>query len=280
MKLTGARILLTGASTGIGRATAIALAARGARLALVARDRERLAAACEAVRSAGGEANALPADLGNLLAADRVVERAQQLLGGLDAIVNNAGQNAFGRLQDQQPSALEALFRINVLAPLLLARAALPGFLRQGSGHVVNVGSAFGAIGFPYYAAYSATKFALRGFSEALRREVAPHGVRVTYVAPRATRTRMTAGSGAPAQRMDEPEAVARAIVRAIERDRKECAIGAPERIAARVNRVWPGLFDLILAGEARRLAPHAAAAIDASGQETPADATVPLHSV
>jgi len=133
-----------------------------------------------------------------------------------------------------------------------LVRALLPGMLARGHGRIVNVGSMFGSIGFPLFAAYSASKFALRGFSQALRRELAGSGVGVTYVSPRAVKTALNppvvhemAARGM--MHMDEPLPVARAIVRAIERERSEAYLGFPESLFARVNGCAPILVDRAL---------------------------------
>jgi short-subunit dehydrogenase len=262
MKLAGSRILLTGASGGIGRCLALELSRRGARLALVGRDRERLAALVGAIESAGGGAAAFEFDLERPDGHADLVERAVAALGGLDALINNAGQSRLTAFTDETESSLRRLFAVNVMAPMLLARAALPHLLRGDGGTLLNIGSVFGAIGYPYYAAYSASKFALRGFSEALRRELADTGVKVLYVAPRATRTDMNG----PAARalmsetgaaMDEPEKVATAIADALAEDLRELCIGMPERFFARVNGLLPGIVDGPLVKQGRMAARH-----------------------
>ena len=130
-------------------------------------------------------------------------------------------------------------------SPLLMTRALLPGMIDRGHGRIVNVGSMFGSIGFPCFAAYSATKFALWGYSQALRRELAGTGVGVNYVSPRAVKTAFNppvvhemAAQGI--MRMDEPDRVARAIVQAIEKGRKDVYVGFPESLFARINAVLP----------------------------------------
>jgi short-subunit dehydrogenase len=257
MKLRDCRIILTGAAGGIGRHLALALAEKGARLALVERNAQQLEAVCAEIAQRGGQAVPILADLGAEHAADQVVSASIKALGGVDVLINNAGLMDFIRFEQQHPARIEQLIHTNVTVPLLLTRSVLPHLLAQGGGRIVNIGSALGAIGMAYHAAYCASKFALRGFSEALRRELTDTPIGVTYIAPRATRTalnddratRMLEATGAA---LDQPQEVARQIVVAIERGRKEHAIGQPERIFARLNGLVPRLIDLGLQKQSR----------------------------
>lgn len=247
MKLGGCRALLTGAGSGIGRCLALALGAQGARLVLVGRNESRLAAVAQDIIHAGGEALAMPHDLGDPQGHEPLVRATVERLGGLDLLVNNAGVSGFGEFAHEHPAQINALVNTNIAAPLLLTRAALPVMLAAGHGRIVNIGSILGSIGFPHFAAYSASKFALRGFSEALRRELAGSGIGVTYAAPRTTRTafnsdalyRLSADSGAA---VDDPQTVAGLIAAAIAADRDELYIGGPESFAVRLNALLPGL--------------------------------------
>jgi short-subunit dehydrogenase len=281
MEWQGTRVLLTGAAGGIGACIARELFRRGARLVLIDRDRTALAALAEEL---GGAAHPIPADLGALDDLPRVFGLAGGVLGGLDILVNNAGIMSFTPAELEEPRAIERLFRVNLVSPVLLSRLAVRQFLGQGSGRVVNVGSIFGSIAFPHFATYSSGKFGLRGDSEALRRELHGTGVRVTYVAPRATRTaladvfgRMAEAVGMP---MDPPELVAAQIVRAIERDDKDRYLGGAERLFVRVNALLPRLVDRAVRARARSARPFAIEAArsaaerelraSASGRETP----------
>lgn len=257
MMLGHRNIVLTGAAGGIGRPLALALAAKGARLALVERNQQKLNELCQEITDQGGFARPVVADLSNSESVAKVVEQARQALGGLDALINNAGIMDFVSLEQQDTARIEQMVYTNVTAPILLSRAVLPHFLAQHAGRIVNIGSALGAIGFPHHAAYSASKFALRGFSEALRRELVDTGVGVTYIAPRATRTALNNPStihmlNAVGTRMDSPEHVAKLIVQAMMRDRKEVSIGWPELFFARLNGVLPRLVDMGLQKQAR----------------------------
>lgn len=262
MKLAGSRILLTGASGGIGRCLALELCQRGARLALVGRNRDRLGALVRDIEAAGGAAATFEFDLERPDGHAGLVERAAGALGGIDALINNAGQSRFGAFAGEDEAALRELIAVNVTAPLLLARAALPHLMAGSGGCIVNVGSVLGAIGFPHFAAYSASKFALRGFSEALRRELADTGVKVLYVAPRTTATAMN-GPAVRAlmkqtgQPMDPPEKVARAIADALATGREEVTIGFAERFFARLNGLLPRFVDGPLVRQGRVAARH-----------------------
>jgi short-subunit dehydrogenase len=147
-----------------------------------------------------------------------------------------------------------------------MVREVLPAMLGRGSGRIVNVGSTFGSIGYPGFAAYSASKFALRGFSQALRRELQGTGVGVTYVAPRAVRTAFNPPAvhlmaERKLMRMDEPSWVATRIVHAIERERNEAYLGFPESLFARINGVLPALVDGALKKVLPDLSHHARSA-------------------
>lgn len=257
MNLQGKHILLTGAGGGIGQPLAQALAGRGARLVLVDRDAVKLGEVRAGIAGSGAGALTIAADLLDSQAPARVAAQALQEAGGVDILVNNAGLIDFILFQQHEPARIAQIMQLNAVVPMLLARALLPHMLARGSGHIVNIGSAFGAIGFPHHAVYSASKFAVRGFSEALRRELADTGVGVTYVAPRATRTALNderAVRMMQANRiaMDDPVRVAQAIVRAIEQERSECYIGGPEAIFARLNAILPRLVDLGLKEKTR----------------------------
>ncbi len=252
MKLEHSRILLTGAAGGIGREVALALAHIGASLALVGRRRDALDAVAAQARTAGASAHVVVADIGTAAGCTQVIEQATKAMGGVDVLVNNAGTLNFGPFEAEDPILIERLFQANVLAPVLLTRALLPQLLSQGRGRIVNIGSTFGSIGFPFFASYSASKFALRGFSQALRRELAGTGVGVTYVAPRATRTDF---NPANVQRMnqalknkeDTPAQVAKAIVDALQRERDEVYLGWPEKLFVRLNALLPQMVDKAL---------------------------------
>jgi short-subunit dehydrogenase len=249
MNLSGKRIILTGAAGGIGYRLALLLAGKGAKLALVERNAARLAEICNEINAKGGSAAAVALDLTSEGAADQVIAAAVLAMGGFDIVINNAGIMDFTLYERQSPERIAQVINVNVTAPMLLIRAALPHLLAQNSGRIVNIGSAFGSIGFAHFATYCASKFAMRGFSEALRRELVDSQVGITYVSPRAAKTalndELTTQMLIETQtNMDEPEYVAEQIVLAIEREAKEHLIGQPESFFSRLNGVFPRLVD------------------------------------
>jgi len=178
------RIILTGASEGIGRALALALAARGARLALAARDRQRLESLAQECRALGGEARALPTDVTNAQDCEWLVAESVKALGGLDIVIHNAGITMWSRFDALQDlSILERIMEVNYLAPARLTALALP-HLKQSKGLLVAVASLAGLTGVPERSGYAASKHAMIGFFDSLRIELRGSGVDVSVIAP------------------------------------------------------------------------------------------------
>ncbi|MCU7917336.1 MAG: SDR family oxidoreductase [Candidatus Thiodiazotropha sp. (ex Epidulcina cf. delphinae)] len=249
MKLEGARILLTGAAGGIGMEVARTLSAGGASLALLGRDRERLEGLADSLRKDSRQVLTQAVDLLDAEARNAAVAHVNEQFGGVDVLINNAGMASFRPFTEEQPEVIEQIHQLNTLVPMQLTRQLLPDMIRRGSGRIVNVGSTFGSIAFAWFAAYSASKFALRGFSEALRRELQGTGVDVAYIAPRAVRTRFNTSAvyrmaEAVKMNMDEPDWVAKRIADSIRKDRKEVYLGFPESLFVRVNALLPRLVD------------------------------------
>ena len=177
MKATAMRALITGASGGIGRALARELHGRGASVLLVGRDAQALASVAQELGGGSARVDWCAADLATDAGRARVVEVASGWGdSGINVLVNNAGLGDFGMLDEIDDAAIERLFAINAVAPMQLTRALLPQLRSQPAGAILNIGSVFGSLGYPGFTAYSATKFALRGFTEALRRELADSG--------------------------------------------------------------------------------------------------------
>jgi len=263
MSFSRLRILLTGATGGIGLATARELAARGAALLVTGRDGTALAALLRDLALPEERCLAVPADLADTASRARLVVTALNWQGGVNTLVNNAGVGHLAMFGDQTPADLDAALTTNVSAPLQLCHALLPQLRSLPEAHIVNVGSVFGAIGYPGYAVYSATKFALRGFSEALARELADTRVQVHYLAPRATHTPMN-GAAADALNaslgvtVDPPERVAAALCDMLASGRRRGVIGWPEKLFARLNGVLPGVIDRALARQLPQIRRHA----------------------
>jgi short-subunit dehydrogenase len=188
----------------------------------------------------------------NLTRADdraRLAEFARTWRGGINVLINNAGVSHFRLLENQPAEEVDLALAVNLQAPIHLCRLLLPHLQRQPEAHILNTGSVFGGIGYAAYSVYSATKFAIRGFSEALRRELADTSVTVHYLAPRATRTgintaaveTMNAELGVA---MDTPPVVARAACEMLERGTLEAVVGWPEKFFVRLNALLPRLVD------------------------------------
>jgi short-subunit dehydrogenase len=233
--------IVTGASSGIGAATARELARRGASVALAARRVDELAAEVETIRAAGGKAIAVPTDLADRAAVSRLVERTVETLGDVDILVSNAGVNWSTALAASGPDEIEHALEVNLVAAILLTRAVLPGMLERGRGALVFVGSLSGRVAME--PVYSATKYGLRGFSLALRRQLAGSGVSVSLVSPGQIRTAMTSEVEGP---LPEPELVATTIAGLIERPRREVVIPGRHYAIAWLEQLLPGLADRV----------------------------------
>ncbi len=245
MQLHEARVVLTGASGGIGLAIASALCAAGARVLAVARHQETLLPLLERYPQ---NLCWVAADL-TFLSDRRKVLAAADAIGGINLLINAAGVNYFAMLEQLDDGDINAMLAVNISAPICLTKMLLPQLKQADSAMVVNVGSTYGSIGYPGYASYCATKFALRGFSEALRRELADTRVSVLYVAPRATRTSMNSAAAqalndALKASVDDPQTVASAVIHAIAGDRRDLYLGWPERFFIRLNNLLPHLVD------------------------------------
>ncbi|GAA2502709.1 SDR family NAD(P)-dependent oxidoreductase [Terrabacter carboxydivorans] len=219
MELKDASILITGAGSGIGQALALRLAQYTPRLTLVGRRQQPLEELAARVRELGGKALVVTADLTEPGASARVVAAARAEFGGLEVLVNNAGNVRAGRLEVIEESEVLAQVALNLTAPILLTRAALPSLRESGGGLVINVSSAIGLVAMPFYSTYAATKAGIAHFGEALRRELYGEGVHVLTVYPGATSTPMMESSRAGAAEgfeYESPEAVANATIDAI----------------------------------------------------------------
>lgn len=253
MRLEGKIALVTGAGSGIGQALAEELNARGAHLLLVGRREAALDATRRGlIRPEAGQI--VVADITTDAGRAELVRRVARL-GGLDLLVNNAGLVMSGAFQTDDAQARRRMVETNLLAPMELTQALLP--LLRERARIVNIGSMFGDIAFPYFAGYSATKFGLRGWSDALRRELAPHGIGVTYAAPRGTRTPAAHSFAALAEafdmRFDPPARIALRLVRAIEADARSVYPPTLDRLFVLIQRLLPGLIDRALSGRVAR---------------------------
>ena len=204
-RLEGKAALVTGASSGLGRATAIALARAGADVALVARSQQELESAQEEVSKIGRRSLVLPADLASEADTSEAVGRAVETLGRIDVLVNAAGTDAPGTVEELAAEGWDRTLAVNLRAPFLLSKAAFPHMRESGGGLIVNVSSVAGKKGWANASAYCASKFGLTGFTQALADEGKEHGIRAIVLYPGAMATNW--GAFSPEERKEEGEA-------------------------------------------------------------------------
>lgn len=250
MKLKNLHIVLTGATGGLGSALALALSAQGAVIGLVGRDPVKLHALQQTIAAQGGQSHIVVADLSQPNMATQILKQALRDMGHIDMLINNAGLIEFTEFAKQTEVSIENMMHTNVTATLTLSRAFVSYFVQRRQGHVAFIGSIFGSLGFPHFASYCATKFALHGFSQALRRELMDTGIGVTYIAPRAIATpmnddRTSAMWQAAGQAIDSRQQVADKIVQALVKDKQELFIGQPQSFFAWLNGLAPRLVNL-----------------------------------
>lgn len=250
--LTGKVAVVTGASSGIGEATARALAEHGASVVLAARAVEKLEDLECGISALGGRALAVKTDVSDRDSVEAMVERAINEFGTIDILVNNAGLGLSGRVAELRAEDLRYVFEVNVVGALNCIQAVLPR-MREG-GRIINVSSVVGKRAIPKVGAYSASKFALNALSDALRVEVARRGITVTSVYPGTTRTAFRDNSR---RTKDEkrgwrpkgvtPDVVAARIVRAAEKGPRDVYITIKDRLFLTALTLFPGLADRVL---------------------------------
>lgn len=248
MKLLGKTVVLTGACGGIGACIAGDLATAGARLLLVGRERKALEHLRATLPSAPQGHMILVANLRDEEGRDALLQACAP--AQIDILINNAGQGEFNLLDQTSSDTIAGLLDLNLNVPIQLTRLLLPILKTRPTAAIINIGSALGSIAYPGYSVYSASKFGLRGFSEALRRELSDSNVRVMHFSPRATLTslndaKVLALNTALGTAMDAPELVARALCKRILRDRWQASVfGWPERFYALLNALNPAFTD------------------------------------
>jgi short-subunit dehydrogenase len=257
--------VVTGASSGIGLATARALASAGARLVLVARSEARLETASQEIaRMAGGgpAALSLPCDVSDPEAVRRMAEQVGRDAGTPDLVVNSAGIGHWAPVVELPLERIRAVLAVNFFGAVHCTKAFLPAMLARGRGTMVFVSSGFGELPFPFTGAYCASKHALNGFAGSLRAEVEPLGVHVLLALPGSTRTGFFEANAYPAgvlsryllQRSVAPDEVAARIVRAVIRDRRRLVVGWLNGVGLRLAGALPELEAVALAWIGRRL--------------------------
>ncbi len=270
-QLKHCRAIITGASSGIGRALAQALAREQAKIVLVARREERLQELESEINAAGAECRTVVGDVTSAETRVACVDIAREQFGGLDLLINNAGIGASGNFLHSDESTLRQVMEVNFFALTELTRLALPVLLQGRQPAVVNVGSIIGHHGLPGLSEYSASKGAVRGFSEALRVELVDR-VHVMLVSPATTateffdQTRRNNDEHSNPQRWKAkrpltPEAVARTTLKGLRKSKREVFPGMTPKLVRLVNRIVPWLMDYVLESrerEARRQSDNA----------------------
>ena len=255
------RVLITGSSSGIGRALAIDTARRGARVILAARSVGELDQVAEEIRQSGGEAIVAPTDITQQSDRERLFETAQRELGGLDILVNNAGIAAHGHFIDLSPEILRQTMELNFFAMAESCRLAIPILAEGHEPMIVNVSSMAGRRGVPAWTDYSASKFAVCGFSESLRAELVRFGIDLMLVVPGLTKSNfgkhLLARHGRLPAKFDTgltPETVADLISRGIERGKHELRIEKDARLLLFINWLAPRFIDWRMAKIVKKL--------------------------
>lgn len=242
--IRGEVAIVTGASSGIGAATALELARRGARVVLAARRAEELAGVAHAIKEAGGEARVVQTDVTDAKQVAQLVRESIDAYGRVDVLVNNAGIGARSTFEQIPVEEIAHVVNVNLMGAMLATRAVLPGMIERHHGTIISVASVAGMVAVD--PVYSATKFGLRGFSLSLRREVQDSGVSVSLVSPGFIRTPLTGGRR---ERMPGPEVVARAIAGLIRRPRREVIVPGYYSVAVLIEGMAPWLVDLATRG-------------------------------
>jgi len=246
--------VITGATGGIGGAIAEALCGHDYHVCLVGRDTEKLAAKQRELQSQYNNCviHTVCCDILDPLQRQSLVSSVMALPETLTLWINNAGINQFGLLEDQTDEVVSNQLAVNATAPMLLTKAVINAVDHTRPLQIINIGSTFGTIGYAGFVAYSASKFALRGVSEALDRELADTQIDVRYFAPRATQTALNSLDVIDMNRalkvaMDEPAVVAKAFMRFLEGGRRVWYVGFPEKFFARLNSLLPNVVSKAL---------------------------------
>ncbi len=253
--IKGKVVIVTGASSGIGAATARHFGHAGARIALVARRVEKLEALENEINALGNgaEAESIPADLSDLAAIQSMVGKTIDRFGHIDVLLNNAGFGRLKWLEEFDPvKDIEAQIRVNVLGVIQTTRQVLPHFIEQKSGHIINMCSIAGKVATPTYTIYAACKHAVHGFTEALRREVGVWGIKVGAIYPGGVATEFSShtsaqrktGISTPKWMLLTADDVANAVVRMVRSPRPERVMPGLQRVSIFLNRITPWIVD------------------------------------
>src|SRR3954468_1579317 len=253
-------VVITGASSGIGRATALAFASAGADVVLAARRQAPLREAAAECEQRGARALAVPTDMRDEAAVKRLADSAVERFGGIDVWVNNAGVTLLARFEDAPSELWREVLEVNLFGYANGARAAIPHLRARGGGAIVNVGSVNSRVGAPYASAYVASKFAVRGFAECLRDELRSEGIDVCTIMPASIDTPLFQHAAnfagrpiKPLRPVLRPERVAAAIVRCAQRPRREGVLGFSGRQLVVLHDLALPLFERVMSRNVER---------------------------
>lgn len=252
--------IVTGASSGIGRATSLAFAREGASLVLIARSRDRLSFLADEIRAANGrESLVMPADVCLMADTEKIGHRVMEQYGRIDFLVNSAGILSYKPFLETAPEELSRVMAVNYFGSVACIRSVLPLMIRQGFGHIVNISSTAGRRGFPMEAGYCASKFAITGFSEALRMELHGTGVGVSVLSPGIVDTPMAAGflnlPGIREEVQPMPvDRIAIGILQLVINRRTEMILPWSTRLIIRINGMVPRLADWVIRRRVNRI--------------------------
>jgi uncharacterized protein len=250
-------VLITGASSGFGKDAARLFAKEGCKVVLAARRLDRLQALAAEIQNAGGEAIAVPVDVSQPAEIEVMVQTALDLYERIDILFNNAGYGAVDWFENFKPDRhIETLIQVNLIGTILVTRAVLPHMIKQRAGHIINMVSVAGLIASPLFTTYSASKFGLRAFTDALRREVTPFGIRVSGIYPGPATTEFgkkleSTRSRENVKKLRYPhlksEYVAQRVVDVAKHPKRMLVIPWWYRILITVDMLFPGLVDSVL---------------------------------
>jgi NADP-dependent 3-hydroxy acid dehydrogenase YdfG len=249
-------ILISGASSGIGAATARLFASQGYRVALAARRIERLEELATEIRQGGGQALPIQTDVSRLEDIQALVKHALENFGQIDLLFNNAGFGRLDWLENLDPrSDVQALLQVNLLGQMWMTQAVLPHMIARRQGHIINMASVAGLVAAPTYSLYAASKFGLHGFSQALRREVSVYGIHVSAIYPGGVDTEFSqharihrkTGTTTPAWLRLSAEDVARSVFDLARRPRRMLVIPRLMLLAVWANALFPGAVDWVI---------------------------------
>jgi short-subunit dehydrogenase len=259
--LSGRRILITGASRGLGRSLTELAARSGAALAIVARSADLLYSLADSLTAQGAKVVAIPADVTSAEDRRRVLATVVERLGGLDVLINNAGVGSFGHFSSSSEQVLRQVMEVNFFAPAELIRLAVPVLTRGEQPAIVNIASMCGRRGLPAWPEYSASKFALCALTEALRGELVRFQIDVLLILPGLTHTEMGSHLLRKEGRMKidfaggmSANSVAAKVLQTLKKNRTETVVGREARWLLLLNCLLPRLVDHLLARKVRRL--------------------------